>query len=93
MSRRPRLVAWSLAAIAIVLFALGVILDTLGSSTRGPHLETTDIALFVAFLSYALVGALVASRQPGNPIGWLLLAEGLLFQLVPFSIGYVRFAS
>jgi DNA-binding SARP family transcriptional activator len=92
MSRRPRLVAWSLAAIAIVLFALGVILDTLGSSTRGPHLETTDIALFVAFLSYALVGALVASRQPGNPIGWLLLAEGLLFQLVPFSIGYVRFA-
>jgi DNA-binding SARP family transcriptional activator len=83
--------AWSLAAIAIVLFALGVILNTLGSSTRGPHLSTTDIALFVAFLTYALVGAAVASRHPGNAIGWLLLTEGLLLQLVPFSIGYVRF--
>ena len=83
--------AWSLAAIAIVLFAVGVSVDTLGSSSLGPHLSTTDIALFAAFLTYALVGAAVASRHPDNAIGWLLLTEGLLLQLVPFSIGFVSF--
>ena len=32
-------------------------------------------------LAFAGVGAFVASHRPGNPIGWLFLAEGLGFAL------------
>ena len=32
-------------------------------------------------LAFAVVGAIVASHRPANPIGWLFLAEGLGFAL------------
>jgi len=34
---------------------------------------------FLPFLSFPLVGALVASRRPRNWVGWILLADGLLW--------------
>jgi hypothetical protein len=33
------------------------------------------------FLVFPLVGALIASRRPENPIGWLCLADGLLWMI------------
>jgi hypothetical protein len=47
---------------------------------------TSDIPIAAhipMILSYALVGAIVAARQPRNPIGWLLLAIGILSSAVP----------
>jgi hypothetical protein len=35
----------------------------------------------VLFLVFPLVGALIASRRPRNPIGWILLVNGLLWML------------
>jgi hypothetical protein len=35
----------------------------------------------VLFLIFPLVGALISSRRPRNPIGWILLADGLLWML------------
>jgi hypothetical protein len=45
--------------------------------------EIDKFALIVtpALAGYAVVGALVASRQQRNPIGWLLLAIAILFSL------------
>jgi hypothetical protein len=34
------------------------------------------------------VGALIASRRPLNPIGWICLADGLLWALIVLSEGY-----
>ena len=48
---------------------------------------TSDDVTFIAFaiamvLGYATVGAVLASRNPRNPIGWLLMTIGALFPLV-----------
>jgi hypothetical protein len=41
-----------------------------------------DLLVSVPFLAFPLVGALIASRRPRNPIGWICLAVGLLWMLL-----------
>jgi hypothetical protein len=57
---------WALARGAHVPGNLGVDL-TLGTIVWGS-----------LFLAFPLVGALIASRRPRNPVGWICLADGLL---------------
>jgi len=40
------------------------------------------------FLAFPLVGALIASKRPQNPIGWVCLAAGLLWMLIVISDSY-----
>src|SRR6266568_3201446 len=84
------LTAWSLSGLAVALFAGFAVLSAAGSSARGPRVGAVEVLVFVLFLAYAAVGALVASRRPANPIGWLFLCQGLLFELTAFSLGYVK---
>ena len=44
----------------------------------------------LAALGFPLVGALIASRRPENPIGWLLLALALVFGTNLFADAYVE---
>lgn len=44
------------------------------------------IATIVFITAFATVGALVASRRPENPIGWLLSATGLCYALATASL-------
>jgi hypothetical protein len=41
-----------------------------------------DLLVSVPFLAFPIVGALIASRRPHNPIGWICLAVGLLWMLL-----------
>jgi hypothetical protein len=50
-------------------------------------LETTAIAV-----GYSTVGAILASRLPKSPIGWLFCAIGLSFGVVHFSAEYAIYA-
>ena len=43
----------------------------------------------VPFLPFPLVGALIASRRPSNPIGWICLAVGLSWVLNLLTSSYV----
>lgn len=63
-------VAFAVAAGAIVTAAVIVRLD-LTEAVSG-----LDIVWATAWLAYAAVGAAVAARRPGNPVGPLLLAAG-----------------
>ena len=49
-----------------------------------------DILFSLTFLTYAVVGALVASRQPRNPVGWLFCGVGLYFAGSEALYSYVR---
>jgi len=42
----------------------------------------------VPYLAFPIIGALVASRRPENPVGWICLASGLLFMLLAVTDSY-----
>jgi cytochrome bd-type quinol oxidase subunit 2 len=52
--------------------------------------ESVSFSLMV--LPFVIVGAVVASRRPRNPIGWILIAEGLLWQFLLAAAGYAALA-
>src|SRR5436305_1427976 len=46
----------------------------------------------LALLSFCVVGARIAGRQPTNPVGWILLSYGLLWELGGLADEYATFA-
>jgi hypothetical protein len=76
--------AWSLCGLSVALFVASVPLFVLARSAHVPSswdadLTTGGLLASGLFLVFPLVGALIASRRPKNPIGWLCLADGLLW--------------
>lgn len=59
-----------------------------GASPSGVSNAVTIVAWFVVGLSFTGVGFVVASREPRNPMGWLLLVTSLAFQLGSDAPGY-----
>ena len=84
MSRRTAAwLAWSLGALSMAMFVVTVVLSVASRSVLPPPSWGTEglsvILIFgVAFLAFPLVGALIASRHPQNPIGWICLAAGII---------------
>ena len=65
-----------------------------GSAAGRPDLAlgTSDVPAFVlATLSATTVGALLASRRPRHPVGWLLLGLGLPVALSGVATGYANY--
>jgi ABC-type multidrug transport system fused ATPase/permease subunit len=79
--------AWSLAALCVGLFLSSVIVFVLARSARdvpsslATRLTLIDLLVGVPVLVFPIVGVLIASKRPRNPIGWIFLANGLLFVL------------
>jgi signal transduction histidine kinase len=77
--------AWWLLTMGLLVLTV-----VLGFLARGE--EPTDwfsVAVLVAMIGFASVGALIASRHPRNPIGWLFSAIAFGVVLVGFREGYV----
>jgi hypothetical protein len=92
MSRRAATwLAWSLAGLCLVLAVATVVLSVLPRPAReeaSSWNSAGDLLIFVAFLAFPLVGALISSRRPENPIGWVCLLAGLFWMLIIFSGDY-----
>jgi hypothetical protein len=67
------------------IFALSIVNHTLDEDALFTPLAVTMI------LGYTTVGALLASRNPGNPIGWLMMAIGGAFVIGGFATEYVHY--
>ena len=86
--------AWALWALTLVCYALVAWLNDLLVGAGRPDLATlsSDIPAFVlATLSATTVGALLASRRPRHPVGWLLLGLGLPVALSGLATVYAYY--
>ncbi|MGH2681796.1 MAG: hypothetical protein ACRDIX_01025 [Actinomycetota bacterium] len=89
MKIRPAAVAaWGLWAFAAAGSGLGVALQLLG----GRAADFQGLFFVLAFSAYATVGAVVASRRPRNPIGWVFLGVGVLTAIGSLGESYARAA-
>jgi hypothetical protein len=92
--RWPALLAWALWAL--VLLALPAV-NWLDQRLRRAGLaelailEPAAFPLIAAALTAATVGAVLASRRPRHPVGWLLLAVGLSSQFSNLATDYVHY--
>ena len=97
MSRRTAAwLAWPLWAVCIALIALSLLLDFLTPNVGLPTglRPDTSLAVLTGILSlaYPTVGALIVSRLPANPIGWIFCSVGLLSAVRPFTVAYADYA-
>jgi hypothetical protein len=87
--RRLLWLAWALWGFVIVSLAVTVplaVADRAGTAAQGGALI---YAIFTAFvLTFSTVGVLIAAQQPGNPIGWLLLACATGYALAGLTNAY-----
>ncbi len=94
MSRRTASwLAWSLAGLSLTMFVVSFALHALARSAPVPSSWGTDPTVggqlvFLPFLAFPIVGALIASRRPHNPIGWICLADGLVWMLTEMTDSY-----
>jgi MFS family permease len=95
----PRVVywlAWSLAAVSLLLCGVGIVLYLATLPVQPPSSWGTGglsavLYVYLPFLAFPLVGALIASKLPENPIGWLCLAIGVFWMLAIMSGAYTLY--
>jgi hypothetical protein len=84
-SRIAAWLAWSLCTLTIVLVACVVVFMVL----HGVHRQ--GVAFLAAVVASALVGAVVASRRPQNPIGWFLAVSAACFAVGEATFRYALY--
>jgi hypothetical protein len=84
--------AWTICALSLALTALSLLLLSLNLSYPNTPIFGSWLDSTLSAMSYAPVGALVASRRPANPVGWLLCLYGLVISVSHFSAQYATYA-
>ena len=91
VARYARWLSWFLAAVNIILMGIGLALQTI---TKSP---TFGIPLLIHFSEafalgwFAVIGALIVSRHPRHPIGWIWLLISMSFGSDHFAWGYASY--
>jgi hypothetical protein len=92
--RWPVALAWSLYGLVLLLFATFPLLDRLARDAGRPDLALLApfvVAPSLAAFTASTVGAVLASRRPRHPVGWLLLTLGLCMAIGGVIAGYLPY--
>jgi hypothetical protein len=84
-------VASSLAGLSVAMFLAIVVLYVLAHSSQEASSNggvLSELLFYVPFLAFPIVGALITSRHPNNPVGWICLAVGLFWMLIAVGDQY-----
>jgi hypothetical protein len=91
---RPAVLAWTLAGLAVLApvpaLRLGQLMQAAGLPDALP-LNAVVVAVVLAIVSAAAVGAVLAGRRPRHPVGWLLLGVGLGLAMNILVEAYVKY--
>jgi hypothetical protein len=87
-ARTAARLAWSLCAGCVVVGVGGVVVIRVFNGTVG----LGSAPLLASLLAFAVVGGLVASREPRNPVGWLLVAVAVCITVRFVAESYARYA-
>jgi MFS family permease len=91
---RAAVVAWVSALFAATLL-IGWLSLVFVERPTGDDAATAGIGGVLGLglgILFAIVGALIVTRRPRHPIGWIYTATGLLIGLAGFSLAYSRLA-
>jgi signal transduction histidine kinase len=89
--------AWLTFGATAVVFIATVVLALINQATDSGVVAQRDSAtlgsifLFLAWLSFGVVGLLISSRLPRNTIGWIFLAISLSWELWWFGANYLQY--
>jgi hypothetical protein len=89
-----RRLAWSVPVLSLLLGVVAtVLLGAIPSDElpREDRLDVIDVLFSLAFVGYAAIGAMIVTRHPRNPVGWLLCAFGLLYPAVGTLSSYAMY--
>jgi hypothetical protein len=89
LSSSPRRAIWF--AWSICLFSVTAVAGTVALVQLSPGRPLLDFA-WLSIVAFPVVGAVIASRRPGNWIGWIFCGIGLSFALGTFSSEYASYA-
>jgi hypothetical protein len=83
--------AWLLCAASLVLGAAGAVFGARNGYSPIELVRAVAVGVILA-VTFPLVGALIASRRPGNPLGWIFCVIGLSQGLVTAGWEYGTYA-
>src|SRR6266566_9891999 len=89
MSKRT---AFGFAWFTWALYLVIAIITLLFQMKNAPSELLSDIFNALVLLAFATVGALIASRRPKNPIGWIFCISTLLWALGVLMLEYAVYA-
>ena len=85
--------AWSLWALTLALLAFTIVFTALYPLSRDAVSNAVNFAIAILFVvTFQTVGALIASRRPKNPIGWVFCGMGLTLVAAVFSGNYAQYS-
>jgi hypothetical protein len=83
--------AWSSAVASLALMSLGNSLSLVAGSLTWSESGLYEVLPSAFLLAYSVIGALVASRHPRNPVGWTLCGLSLYAGLIALAEGYAEY--
>src|SRR5256714_2423999 len=81
-------IAWLACGLAVAASA-GSLALRFAKGVHSPSIQTFSLLLSLAF---PVIGAVIATRRPKNPIGWIFVAVGVSFAAATLSSTYASYA-
>src|SRR5512132_3463673 len=79
---------WTVSGLGVTLGVLAFVYGALNHHSLLTEVLTSVALQAVWAMSFPLVGAVIATHRPGNPLGWMFLVIGLSQGLVVFGSQY-----